>query len=68
METDTEIEARRSGDRIYSEPDADPYESELQSLVGEHDYIALGEVTDRESHSNSSQTEVKVTIIYTENH
>ena len=42
MATDEEIESRRTGDRIYSEPDADPYESELESVLDAHDYITLG--------------------------
>ena len=55
METDAEIEAKRTENRIYCEPDADPYESELESVVDEHDYSGLGENPGR-----ISQTEVKV--------
>ena len=55
METDAEIEAKRAGNRIYSEPDADPYESELDSVVDAHDYSGLGENPGR-----INQTKVKV--------
>ena len=44
MATDEEIEMTTIADRIYSEPDPDPYESELESVVDVHDYSSLGEL------------------------
>ena len=58
METDAEIEAKRIEKRIYSEPDADPYESELESVVDVHDYSGL-----EENPARISQTEVNVISI-----
>ena len=41
MAKDEEIAMTTTADRIYSEPDPDPYESELESVVNVHDYISL---------------------------
>ena len=44
MATDTDIEmATRGGDPTYSEPNPDPYESELEYIDDVHDYTTLGE-------------------------
>ena len=56
MATDVEIEERRAGEIIYTEPDDDPYESELASVVDEHDYNDLGKVPCRPT----DNTEFKV--------
>ena len=42
MATDEEKEMTTTTDRIYSEPDPDPYESELESVFDVHDYSSLG--------------------------
>ena len=54
MATDVELEATKTREQIYSEPNADPYESELESVVDMHDYSALANVND----DNPCQTEV----------
>ena len=48
-----------AGDRIYSEPDADPYESELGYIDDVHDYSTLGEEAIRQP----CKEEVNVTTV-----
>ena len=64
MATDVEIDSSRMGDRIYSEPDADPYESELEFVTDEHNYSALGEVPDNMTDNDPSKNEVEVTLFF----
>ena len=62
MVADADMEmTTTAGDRIYSEPDADPYESELDYIDDVHDYSTLGEDAARQP----CNEEVNVTTVIT---